>query len=339
MDHVAPELSPDCRPTPLTALLDDTVAAGAHFTRSHFGVPPIERPFVLEVTGCVRRPIRWTMPDLRKLSHRSTHVTLECAGHRRTEFDPVPAGVPWGVGAVGHARWAGGQLADLLDVVRPLPEATHLVFVGADTGPVEGRDAPEPFARAVPLRDPVVREILLAWEMNGRALEPEHGAPVRAIVPGWYAVASVKWLRRIDVIAEPFDGFFQAVDYRLAGPGEDGPGVELTTMPVNALIVTPTDVAPAGDVRIEGIAWGGAGGVAGVDVQVDDGDWTPARIDPGPGVHAPTRFALTVALAPGTHRLRARARDRGGEAQPLETPWNARGYGIRDARVETIVVT
>ncbi len=338
-EHISPELRPDCRATPLSALLGDTVTAGAHFTRSHFGVPVIAQPFVFEVTGLVRRPIRWTMPDLRKLSHRSTHVTLECAGHRRAELDPMPAGVPWDVGAVGHARWAGGQLVDLLDVVKPLPEATHLVFVGADHGAVEGRDAPEPFARAVPLRDPVVREILLAWEMNGRALEPEHGAPVRAIVPGWYAVASVKWLQRIEFTAAPFDGFFQAVDYRLARPGDDGPGEELTALPVNALIVPPPAPVPAGDVAIEGVAWGGTRGVAGVDVQVDDGEWTAARIDPGPGVHAPTRFSLTVALDPGTHAVRARARDREGDAQPLETEWNARGYGIRSARVETITVT
>ncbi len=337
MEHVSPELAADCRATPLASLPADTVPAGQHFVRSHFGVPDIDRvTYSLQVTGLVRRPVRWSLSDLRRISHISTHATLECAGHRRTEFEPQPPGVPWGLGAVGHARWAGGQLADLLDIVKPLPEATHIVLTGADAGPVEGRDAPEPFARALPLRDPVVREVLLAWEMNGRGLEPEHGAPVRAIVPGWYAVSSVKWLTGIELIAHDFDGYFQAVDYRISGDGVDR---ELTTLPVHALITSPTATVDAGAVRIEGIAWGGSGGVGAVEVQTDDGEWQPTRIDPGPGLHAPTRFSLTVDLSAGDHVLRARARDRNGSSQPSATAWNARGYGVHHVRDEPIRVT
>lgn len=342
MEHRSPELAPDCRATPIDALLDDRNEAGTHFLRSHHGVPALdEHGYALEVTGLVKRPIRWSLTDLRKLSHTTAHVTLECAGHRRTELDPPAAGVPWALGAVGHARWAGGQLSDLLEIVRPLPEATHLVFHGADLGTVEGHATPQPFARAVPLRDPVVRETILAWEMNGRRLEPEHGYPVRAIVPGWYAVASVKWLQRIELIAGEFDGFYQVVDYRLQLEGEPGPGRELTRMPVNSLITEPSaeQGLVGGEHVLQGIAWGGTGGVAGVDVQVDDGPWQPARIDPGPGRHAPTRFSLAVVLAPGLHEVRSRARDRDGASQPEAVPWNRRGYGVNSVRAIALPVT
>jgi len=340
MDHAAVAVAADCHPTPVDALLDDTVPVGRHFTRSHFGVPEItEADYTLEVTGLVTRPVRWRLSDLRKLSHVARTVTLECAGHRRTELDPPAAGVPWALGAVGHARWAGGSLPDLLSIVRPLPEATHIVFHGADTGACEGRAAPEAFARALPLRDPVVRDAILAWEMNGRALEPRHGYPVRLIAPGWYAVSSVKWLTRIELIAGPFDGFFQAVDYRLREAGDEGPGRELTVTPVHAIVVAPADGAevPAGTVRIEGVAWGGSAGIARVDVQVDDGDWQAARIDPGPDLYAPTRFALDVDLAPGTHVVRSRAKDRDGAVQPDATPWNQRGYGVHHVRTSRVL--
>lgn len=341
MDHVSPELSADCRATPVSRLLADRNEAGEHFVRSHHGTPHVdERDYALEVTGLVTRPIRWSLTDLRKLSHTTAHVTLECAGHRRTELDPPADGVPWALGAVGHARWAGGQLTDLLSIVRPLPEATHIVFHGCDLGTIEGYDTPQSFSRAVPLADPAIRETILAWEMNGRRLEPEHGYPVRAIVPGWYAVASVKWLTHIEVIRGEFDGFYQAVDYRLREEGEPEPGRELTHMPISSLITSPEagEAVDAGAVLLRGIAWGGTGGVGGVDVQVDDGEWLSARIDPGPGRHAPTRFSAEVTLAPGTHVVRSQARDRDGNRQPAKVPWNSRGYGVNNVCAITLTV-
>lgn len=341
MDHVSAELSPDCRPAPLTSLLADVVPVGQHFIRSHFGTPSLSRDdYVLEVGGFVHRPLRWTLSDLRKLSHISTHVTLECAGHRRLELDPPAPGVPWGLGAISHARWAGGQLADLLDIVRPLPTATHMVLIGRDEGAVEGRAASEPFARAIPLRDPVIRQIVLAWEMNGRGLEPEHGAPVRAVVPGWFAVSSVKWLARIELISGPFAGYFQAVDYRVREDGEAGPGRELSVLPIHSLIVPPGAASSAsGLVPITGLAWGGRGGVQSVEVQVADQPWRAARIDPGPGLHAPTRFSISLELAAGTHVVRSRATDRSGNQQPLHTPWNERGYCVSSVRAFEVAVT
>ena len=169
MQHVSLEISPGCFAAPLTSLGRDTMPAGEHFVRSHFGVPQLDPDLhAVEVTGLVKRSVRWTLNDFRKLSQISTHVTLECAGHRRMELDPPVPGVPWQLGAVSHARWAGAQLADLFEIVRPLPEATHIVLSGADVGDVDGRTSPEAFARAIPLRDPVVREMILAEKEGGR---------------------------------------------------------------------------------------------------------------------------------------------------------------------------
>lgn len=341
MDHVSPALADDCHATPLSSLAADVVPAGEHFLRSHFGVPTIDpSTWTVEVTGAVERPLSWTLPQFHHLSRMSHHVVLDCAGHRRTELDPPAPGVPWAVGAVGHARWSGGALADLLGLVRPTPEATMIVFHGADAGPVEGRDAPESFSRAIPLRDPVVAKTILAWEMNGRGLEPEHGGPIRAIVPGWYAVASVKWLQRIELITGAFDGFFQAVDYRVIQAGELGPGRALTRMPVSSLILHPADGATVvpGRIDITGIAWGGDGGIAGVEVQANDGTWMPARVEPGRGIDAPARFAVTMDVTAGDITLRSRARDRDGNRQPDADSWNQRGYGVSSPRAITFRV-
>ena len=342
MQHVSPEISPGCFAAPLASLGRDTVPTGEHLVRSHFGVPQLDADLhAVEIAGLVKRSVRWTLNDFRKLSQISTHVTLECAGHRRMELDPSAPGVPWQLGAVSHARWAGAQLADLFEIVRPLPEATHIVLTGADAGAVEGGTDPEAFARAIPLRDPVVREMILAWSMNGKGLTPEHGAPLRAVVPGWYAVSSVKWLSRIEFVSHAFDGYFQAVDYRVKEAGDEGPGRELTVMPTHSLITSPSEseTIHAGAVVVAGTAWGGVGGIGPVELQVDDGEWQRVRTEPGPGIHAPTQFAHPIDLAPGTHTVRARATDRKGNTQPDSVAWNSRGYGVNAVHTRTLNVT
>src|SRR3954454_8711087 len=224
--------------TPPEALLAEDMPFAAHFRRDHFAVPAV-RPetWSVEVVGAVRRPLLLCQPGLEALGAHTERVTLECAGHRRTEHVPPAAGLAWAIGAVGEARWTGARLADVLTRVGVLPGARFVVLEGADHGPFDGRDGSFPFARALPLEKALASESLLAWAVNDEALEVARGGPVRAVIPGWYATDSVKWLHRITVIEDEFDGPWETDDYRLIDHGEEGPGRRMYDMPVHALLV------------------------------------------------------------------------------------------------------
>ena len=171
--------------------------------------------------------------------------------------------------------------------------------------------------------------MLLAYEVNGEPISAERGGPVRAIVPGWYATDSVKWLDRVWFTAGEFDGVFQAHDYRFRPPGAPGSGRRMTELPVHALIISPTDgeERPAGsDARIRGTAWGGTGGIAQVLVRLDLGPWTQARITHPRGRYSLTAWELACPLDAGVHEVACRAVDQAGHAQPDRPAANVRGY-------------
>jgi DMSO/TMAO reductase YedYZ molybdopterin-dependent catalytic subunit len=256
-------------------------------------------------------------------------VVLECAGHRRTELIPQPPGLPWACGAVGEARWTGTSLRTLLKQARIPSDASEVVLEGADSGEFPGLGGEYRFARSLPLSKAMAPDVLLAYEMNGEPISVERGGPVRAIVPGWYATDSVKWLTRIwCCCSEPFDGPFERLDYRFRLPGEPGPGRRLTELPVHSLITSPEEgaQAPAGPMTVRGVAWGGSGGVAAVQLQVDDGRWRAATLRPAPGRYARTLWELECTFGPGRHVLSSRAIDRTGVAQPQEPVANPGGY-------------
>lgn len=292
-----------------------------HFRRDHFGIPPLPDPWQLEVSGAVEDPVILDLDEIRLLRRRTVAAVLECAGHRRTELDPAVAGIPWSAGAVAEARWTGVSLADVLALAVPSPSADAVVLEGADRGPFEAVAGDVPFARALPLAKARHPDTLLAFRMNGRPLPAEHGAPLRAIVPGWYATDSVKWLVRIELIEGVFDGPFEALDYRLDGE-------RLTELPVHALVTSPADGArvAAGPTEVRGAAWGGAGGIAAVEVRLDLGEWRQADLVPPRGAYGRTRWSAALELAPGAHRISARATDAEGRSQPEAPRWNPRGY-------------
>ncbi|HEU4754939.1 MAG TPA: molybdopterin-dependent oxidoreductase, partial [Armatimonadota bacterium] len=236
--------------------------AESHYRRNHFPYPhPEDTPRHLEITGAVERSLRLPLEALREHPSRTLAVLLECAGHRRTEYDPPISGVPWKVGALGQARWTGTPLAAVLQNAGLLPGAVEVVLHGADRGPFAGAEGEWTFSRSLPLEKALHPDTLLAWEMNGEPLPHVHGGPLRAVVSGWYAMDSVKWLTRIEVVTEPFRGPFQELDYRFQAAGESGPGVRLAELPVSSLILSPQEDQElrAGRIRVSGIAWGGAG--------------------------------------------------------------------------------
>ena len=302
-----------------------------HYVRNHFAVP--EHSGRLAFDGLVRRPITLTLDELRTRPARSLVVTLECAGNGRGFLEPPTRGEQWALGAVGTAEWTGVPLADLLADAEPLPEAVELLFTGADFGTPAGQPGPIGFERSLPIdRLPAA---LVVYAMNGRPLPDDHGAPFRLLVPGWYGMASVKWLMRVTAIPEPFRGFFQ-VDREVIDGEPIGP------IAPRAVIVAPADGdrLPAGRIAVRGYAWGGDGGIAAVEVSIDRGaSWQAAQLEERASdvAWAPWNAAVEVEVeGDAAVELLARAIDGAGSAQPLDQNWNALGYSNNAIRPVTI---
>ena len=233
--------------------------------RNHGRVPsPDPDAFRLRVGGLVELELELDLAELReRFPAREVVATLQCAGNRRAGLMAVrdiPGEAAWGPAATGTAAWRGAALSDVLAAAGVRAEAAHVGFAGADTS--EEPDPPERYGGSIPLRKALSEEVLLAWEMNGEPLHPEHGAPLRAVVPGYVGARSVKWLDRVEVRAEPWDGHYQAVAYRLLAPGTEpgrGVGMALGELPLSADVLVPDDDArvPAGTLEVLGYALAG----------------------------------------------------------------------------------
>ena len=317
---------PEVRPAPPASLVLPVMPTALHFRRSHFPIPAT-RPAV-SLSGAVGKPVRLTVDELReRWSPRTVSVVLECAGHRRRELRPETPGIPWGLGAMSEAEWTGTPLRDVLAAAALSPRAISVAFRGSDRGSHRAAEGTESFGRGIALAKALDPDTLLAWEMNGQPIPAVHGGPLRAIVPGHYAVDSVKWLASIDVLEHGFDGVFQARDYRLYVLDGEPEGVELHELPVHALLVRPADGEriDRGRSTLSGIAWGGRGGVARVEVSVDGRGWRDAELEPS------TRWGRVFwrhswYARPGLHAIAVRATDQAGVQQPDAPPWNELGY-------------
>lgn len=316
---------------PLEALRWDVTPVGLHYLLIHYDVPLIDpAAFRLVVDGHVERPLSLGLDELRTRSTVTEPVTMECAGNGRVGLEPRPVSQPWLLEAVGTGEWTGTPLRGLLDEAGVREGAVEVLFEGADRG-VEGGEA-QAYARSLPLRDAMKPEVMLAWALNGQALPPQHGFPLRLLVPGWYGMTSVKWLTRITALEAPFTGYQNRQAYRVRAD-EDDPGEPVTRIAPRSLMVPPgipefmtrRRFLPPGPVTIEGRAWSGRGPVAAVELGVD-GEWIPARLDPAAGPHAWRRWTADWEATPGEHELSCRCRDESGAEQPLEAPWNVGGY-------------
>ncbi len=316
-------------PTPVAALERERMTLDEHFRRDHFPVPDAcPDGWEIEVGGLVRQPLHVPVGELRRMAAMTQRVVLECAGHRRNEQQPPVSGIPWGVGAVGELDWTGVPLHMLLRRAGVLPGARFVVLEGADRGPVADGSEAVPFGRALPLARALHPDTLLAYEAAGEPLPVRRGGPVRAIVPGWYATDSVKWLERITVTDEPYDGYFEAVDYRIADFGDPGLGERMTEMGVHALLTSPARgirLAP-GRLELRGVAWGGCG-VAEVEVAIDGIPWRPATLGPSRGRYARRFWSYEWDAEPGLHLVEVRATDLARARQPAVHRPNRRGYG------------
>jgi DMSO/TMAO reductase YedYZ molybdopterin-dependent catalytic subunit/rhodanese-related sulfurtransferase/glyoxylase-like metal-dependent hydrolase (beta-lactamase superfamily II) len=319
--------------TSIPALIGGVVMPNARFyVRNHFPTPRLDAArWQLRVHGLVERPLTVTLRELHGMRSQSVVATLECAGNGRTAFDPPVPGEQWQLGAASTAEWTGVPLVEVLERAGVQPEAREVLFRGADNGAVEDDAATISFERSLPIDAARTSDVLLAYAMNGEPLPVEHGYPVRLIVPGWYAVASVKWLTDIEAIDAHFDGFFQEQRYVFEWE-RDGTVVRepVTLQRVRALITEPTDgaICSAGDLVVRGVAWSGAAPIANVDVSIGEGPWQPARLVGDRRPHSWQWWELlTRHEATGDTTIRARATDLAGRVQPDVPEWNRLGYG------------
>ncbi|MEU9778603.1 sulfite oxidase [Streptomyces sp. NPDC047968] len=330
---------------PPEALRYDVTPPGLHYVLTHYDIPAAEEDgWELAIGGRVRRPLVLGPDELRSRPAVTLRVTLECAGNGRALLSPRPVSQPWLTGAVGTADWTGVPLRDLLREAGVLPGAVDAVFTGADHGVERGVE--QDYARALPIGTALgeADEVLVAYAMNGGPLPPQHGRPLRLVVPGWYGMAHVKWLRSVTVTDTPFDGFQQAVAYRLR-QGADEEGEPVTRIAPRALLVPPgfpdfmsrTRVVRPGPVPLEGRAWSGGGPVVRVEVSADGGcSWRDAELDPEPadgsGRWAWRRWRFDWTAEPGRHVLGARATDARGARQPVRPPWNRGGFANNEVQ-------
>lgn len=326
--------SPENSETPLEAVHGWVTPTRLFFVRNHFEIPKVDAAaWRLTVSGRVARPLELTLDELAALPQRTVLATLECAGNGRSFLQQRAAGVPWGAGAVAHAEWSGVPLHVVLEQAGIEPEAVEIVAQGADQGTEPDHPEPMPFARSLPLGKALHRDTLLALRMNGEPLTPSHGYPLRLLVPGWYGVASVKWLARLEAVAVPFRGYFQSVKYTIQGAG--GPEI-IQRMSVKSEIVRPIANEPlgVGRQRVFGLAWAGEEAVQRVEVSTDGGrSWQVAEIL---GPFAPYSWTLWEYLwtveRSGTYMLLARATSSSGRTQPEQYDPRYNGYQIHFSR-------
>ena len=330
---------------PAEALRYDLTPVGLHYLLIHYDIPAIApQEWRLRLGGAVDRPLELTLDELRARPAASRTVTLECAGNGRARLEPRPISQPWLVDAVGTAEWTGTPLAPLLAEAGLSPDAVEVAFTGADHGIERGIE--QDYARALPLAAALAEDVILAYEMNGVPLPPQHGYPLRLVVPGWYGMAQVKWLTGIEVLDRPFEGFQNAVAYRLKVEADDV-GEPVTRILPRALMIPPgypdfmsrTRFAKPGEHLLTGRAWSGWGPVDRVEVSTDGGlTWADADLGPLGDAYAWRSWRHRWTAVPGRYELLARATDRVGHVQPVDQPWNRQGMANNMTQRVAVVV-
>jgi DMSO/TMAO reductase YedYZ molybdopterin-dependent catalytic subunit len=331
--------SPVLLETPLAALSQPVTPTELFYVRNHFAQPTLEaRTWRLSVTGAVERELTLSLDDLRRMTSRSVPMTLECAGNSRASLTPAVRGVQWANGAVSTGEWTGVSLIDVLNRAGLRANAVDVILEGADRGEITAEPRTPGvvhFARSLPLAKARQQSVLLAYRMGNADVPANHGFPVRAIVPGWYGMASVKWLTRIVVTDRAFNGYFQSLDYSIF---ERRQGVvtvtPLSEMQVKSVIVSPTPmqrIAPNTETRVHGAAWTGESSISRVEVSADGGrTWSQARLLGEARDHCWRMWEFTwrTPAQAGRVTLKARATDARGNSQPLERDTDRRNYMI-----------
>jgi DMSO/TMAO reductase YedYZ molybdopterin-dependent catalytic subunit len=318
---------------PLEALRYPITPAGLHYLLIHFDIPDVDAErWALGVEGRVARPLTLTLADLRERPAHEVTSTMECAGNGRALLAPHVVSQPWLLEAVGNARWKGVPLRTILEESELLDDAVEVVFTGLDRGVEKGVE--QSYQRSLERDVALADDVLLAYEMNGAPLLPQHGFPLRLLVPGWYGMTNVKWLTAITVVDEPFDGYQHTAAYRYRDNEEDE-GTPVTRMVPRALMVPPgipdfntrERTVLAGLCPLQGRAWSGWAPISRVEVSTDGGEtWADAALEPLESRWGWRGWRFEWAAEPGEHVLSCRAHDEAGNVQPDQANWNVGGY-------------
>jgi DMSO/TMAO reductase YedYZ molybdopterin-dependent catalytic subunit len=325
----------------------DQTPAGLHYLLVHYDIPVVDAgSWRLSVDGRVGSKLSLSLDELRARPATTLAVTMECAGNGRARLSPRPLSQPWLLEAVGTAEWTGTPLGGLLEEAGIGEGAIEVFFRGLDRGH-EGGDV-QHYERSLPLAEALRDEVLLAYEMNGEPLPPQHGFPLRLVVPGWYGMTSVKWLQQISLLDQPFEGYQQTRGYRLRQtPDEEGEPV--SRMVPRSLMVPPgiPDFATRerllepGACTVRGRAWSGFGPIERVEVSTDDGvSWSDAWLGSQASEWSWRSWEWAWEPAePGRYALCCRATDAAGNTQPLEAPWNLGGYANNEVQRVSVTVS
>ncbi len=331
---------------PLEALRYDVTPVGLHYLLTHYDIPYVDAgTWRLSVDGDVERPLSFGLDDLRSRERVTKRVTLECAGNGRALLAPRPVSQPWMDEAVGTAEWTGTPFAPLLREAGPRPSAVDVAFSGADHGVERGVE--QTYRRGLPLTEALRDDVLLVYGMNGQPLPPQHGAPLRLLVPGWYGMAQVKWLADVSDLDAPFEGYQNSTAYRIKQEPDD-PGDPVTRIRPKALVQPPgfpdfqtrTRIVERGTHVLTGRAWSGWGHVTRVEVSVDGGaTWHEADLGPRPDAFEWRLWRWSWdARTPGRVELCVRASDAEGNVQPVDQAWNRQGTANNHVQRVTVVV-
>jgi sulfane dehydrogenase subunit SoxC len=333
------------RGMPLEGLRYPITPTGLHYLLVHYDIPEVNaETWRLKIAGRVAKPLELTLEEIKKRPRRTIPVTMECAGNGRALFAPRRISQPWLLEAIGTAEWTGTPLRSILENAGISAEAAEIVFTGLDRG-VEG-DQIQHYQRSLTVDEATRNEVLLAYEMNGEPLPPQHGYPLRLLKPGWYGMASVKWLDRIEAVAEPFQGYQMARAYRYAQSADDT-GDAVTLIRARALMIPPgipdfmtrNRLVDAGPVTLAGKAWAGDVSVSRVEVSADGGaTWSDAQLGASQSPYAWRSWAFVWNATPGQYVLYVRATDGHGNVQPIVQQWNFGGYGNNGVQRVNVLV-
>jgi DMSO/TMAO reductase YedYZ molybdopterin-dependent catalytic subunit len=330
---------------PLEAMRADITPAGMHYVLIHYDVPFLDTESHVLTLEAFDRSLSLGIDDLRAREVVTAPVTFECAGNGRALFDTRPVSQPWLLEAVGTAEWTGTPLAGVLRDAGVPDGTVEILFTAVDRG-VEGGEE-QAYERSLPLDEAMREEVLLVYAMNGHPLPPQHGAPLRLVVPGWYGMANVKWLARITALPRPYEGYQNAVSYRLRSD-PDEPGEPVSRIQVRSLMVPPgipsfperERTLTAGPVTLEGRAWSGSGSIERVEVSADGGvTWQDATVHPAAADHAWHRWTYEWTASLGVYELACRATDATGATQPPRPEPNVGGYANNAVHRVRVLVT